>query len=185
MITSLILAIYISIKTQVQAKEWNHANCHEENQSILWLVCIKIRLIKAATFFTFIYFPQTLTPKCFCTQCPCSITFSHQRGSMILVLEGSHKLFWTKTRSSHDLSLAWEIVVQAAANSYSSHQYFSPCLEDGTSNVFYCSNWCYSEKLFLSVPAILHEGNWHLMKNLWLSKCCNFTPISIFESIKI
>ena len=73
----------------------------------------------------------------------------------------------------------------SCCHSYNSYWYFSPCLKDGTSNLLYCSNWCYSEKLFLPEPAILCEGNWHLTRNVWLSKCSNSTPISISERIKI
>lgn len=75
--------------------------------------------------------------------------------------------------------------VSCTSHSYNSHRYFSPCLKDGTSNLLYCSNWCYCEKLFLPEPAILQEGYWHLTRNVWLSKCCYSTPISISERIKI
>lgn len=130
-----------------------------------------------------LYLHSSIFPKHLPQNVFAHITFSHQEESMILVLEGSHKLFWDKVISWSQPGLGDSGV--SCCHSYSSHRYFSPCLKDGTSNAFYYSNWCYSVKLFLSVPAILHEGNWHLMKNLWLSKCCNSTPISIFERIKI
>lgn len=85
---------------------------------------------------------------------------------------------WSQPGSGDSDASCW-------CHSYNSHQYFSPHLKDGTSNLLYCSNWCYSEKLFLPEPATLLEGNWHLTRNIWLSKWCNSIPISISKRIKI
>lgn len=92
-----------------------------------------------------LYLHSSIFPKHLPQNVFAHITFSHQEESMILVLEGSHKLFWDKVISWSQPGLGDSGV--SCCHSYSSHRYFSPCLKDGTSNAFYYSNWCYSVKL--------------------------------------
>lgn len=89
--------------------------CHHKKTSFLLLASIKIVPINAATNLHSSSFTKPSPQNVFAHSVLVAITFSRQTESMILVLEGSHRLFWTKTRSSHDLSLAWEIVVWVAA----------------------------------------------------------------------
>lgn len=152
----------------------------QESLSFLLLVSIKIRSINIATLFTLIYSPWEDSPAriVFALRVlenkPSHFHFREQ----VLILFRKDLTSISKLRQGH-------LMISARLRRLPQLQYIRVFFTLSKRWDSYCSNWCYPKKLFLREWAILHDDNWHLMRNLWLSKCCNSAPFSISERIKI